>query len=745
MTVADGKRVPNFDSDRLSIIAAHVRATRRQYLKGVSVVQFVLTGAAVILGFIGFGGLVWPHSAHDFGQVAQVWLDASYNTAGLLTFRLPRNFEQPDLPWELQIARFLLPALGIWLSLRVYLRLTRQKLRFFALFRLSDHVIVVGPGARASAIARLCKAGDSKRNLVYISDTEGDSALADLSALGAIIIHAPPLVADTYVRANLKRARSIVIAGDRGTDNIRACETIRAVVLDERPADLPALSLVLAIDSPEMAAVVDASFHEARDRRIEYRLLDPLDNIAQGLIRRLLPLLGSPNGPPTVVMIGWSGAAPAICRRLLRNGPPGFQLDVADENAELIKSALFASAPGLAGLSGLSFITCDTGPSLLANAQIAEALRTLPVAVVIVSGTSDDSNFRITVQLRRFGRTQHLWTPPIYVQQQTSNVALESLKKLIAAETIDVSRIYAFGSVDEQFAPAAVLHDVDETMARAVHERYLEEMRLQAPHAKPMPNTAPWEDLMETFRAASRAQAEHIDVKLANVQCCRVAREGGADFAFSDEEIERLSKLEHWRWCVDRWFNGWTYGPQKKGELLQHDQLKPYEDLTESQKDLDREAVCNLPRMLALSNAAIQREQHILVDRTCGSELTAAEALSIEAEACKRVGTIPVVDLKLAHPGDLALARTLQRRDLAVRLLLDQPFAVLAQSFPREDLADLVDALDAARDVVPAPTETRQQQPAAGTAEPVPDDRASECGVIASLGLPTKVEEEPDI
>jgi hypothetical protein len=259
-------------------------------------------------------------------------------------------------------------------------------------------------------------------------------------------------------------------------------------------------------------------------------------------------------------------------------------------------------------------------------------------------------------------------------------------------------------------------------MARAVHEQYLQEMRLQAPHAKPTPSTAPWEELMETFRAASRAQAEHIDVKLANIQCCRVAMEGGADFAFSDEEIERLARLEHRRWCVNRWLDGWTYGPQKKVELLQHDQLKPYEDLIESQKNLDREPVRNLPRLLALSNAAIQRERHIVVDRTRGSELIAAEALSLEAEACKRVGTIPVIDIKLANPGDLALARTLQQRDLAVRLLLGQPVAVLAQSFPRENLADLVDALDAARDVF---LETKQQ-PAADTAEPAADHRASD-------------------
>jgi len=695
--------VAKFQSDSRSTITAHLRTYRRQYVTGVTVAKYFLTAAAVILGFIGFGGLVWPHTTHDFGNALQTWLDAWYNTAGLLTLHLPRKFEQPDVPWELQVARFLLPALGLWLSLQVYLRLTRQKLNVLTLFRLSDHVIIVGPGNRAVTIARLCKDADRGRSVVYVTNTENDATLADLDALGIIILHSPPLLIDTYVRANLKRAESIVVAGDRSIDNVRACEMIRSFALDQRPAELPALSLVVAIDSPEMAAVLDASFHEARDRRIDYRLLDPLDNIARGVTRRLLPLLGSPPAPPAIVMIGWSGAAPAIYRRLLRNGPPGFQLILADRNAELMKSELFASAPGLSGLSGLLFITCDTGPSLLGNAALTDALRTLPVAAIIVSGDSDDSNFRAAIQLRRFARVQRLWTPPLYVQQQGSEVALDPLKKLIAAEMLDVSRIYAFGSLDEQFAPDSVLHRFDEPMARAVHEAYLREMRSQDPNAKPTANTAPWEELMETFRAASRAQAEHIDVKLANVECCRVPMEGSADFAFSAEEVEQLARLEHWRWCVDRWLNGWTFGSQKKVELLQHDQLKPYEDLSVGQKDLDREPIRNLPKLLALSHSAIRREQHVQFEAARISGENAAVTLAAEAEACTRAGTVPIIDINLTQPADLRLARELQQRGCAVRLILDHPFSVLAQLFARENLADLVDALDAARDVIPSP------------------------------------------
>ena len=137
--------------------------------------------------------------------------------------------------------------------------------------------------------------------------------------------------------------------------------------------------------------------------------------------------------------------------------------------------------------------------------------------------------------------------------------------------------------------------------------------------------------------------------------------------------------------------------------MLKHDQLKPYEDLTEGQKDLDRAPIRNLPKLLALANSAIRRAQHISADSARLAGDGAADALSIKAEACKQAGTIPIIDVTLAQPVDLTLARDLQRRGQAIRLILAQPFSVLAQSFPRECLAELVDAPDAAREVIPAP------------------------------------------
>lgn len=669
-------------SDHFALALAHIRATQKRYVRQRSLIRWGLTGLAFVLGFTGFGGWTMPDSLHGIQKIA----DAFYSSLGLLTLRLPHDFETPNLAWDLQIARFLLPAMAIWFSIEAYLRLARQRLRFFSLFRVSNHVIVVGPGARAHTIAKHCRADEPEGRLVYITPSEDNAALADLHSLGILIIQGDPAAAETYVRSALHRARTIVIAGERPMENVRACATVRKAALAKRQAELPSLSVVVAIDSPEMASVLDASFHEVRDRRVEYRLLDPLDNIAERLVARLARILGAPYRLPTILMLGWAGPAASIFRRLLRNAPPGAKIVIVDENADAIRQSLFASAPALVELPELQFIAVPAGTALTGVAALDAILQEMTAGAIIINGDRDEQNFRTALQLRRHARTHGHWTVPIFVREQEHNVALEALKILVQAESTDVSRFFVFGSIDDQYAAETVLTEKDEKLARAIHDSYRAQQKASGR------NTERWEELMETFRAASRAQAQHIDVKLANVRCRQTSVKAASDVEFSPDQIERLAALEHWRWCVDRWLDGWTYAVERNDARLQHNLLVPYDQLTEAIKEFDRQAVRDIVALVALSGASIQRERHIDAD---GSDDT--EQLVQKAKDATGAGMLPIIDIRLRTPADLQRARDLQSRGIAVQLVALEAISVLAASMPIEQLAA---ALDAADDVI---------------------------------------------
>ena len=72
----------------------------------------------------------------------------------------------------------------------------------------------------------------------------------------------------------------------------------------------------------------------------------------------------------------------------------------------------------------------------------------------------------------------------------------------------------------------------------------------------------------------------------------------------SDEIValtERLSEHAHEIWARQRLADGWTYGPNRNDAEKQHPSLVPYGDLSESEKQYDRNAALEtIKAMLAL-------------------------------------------------------------------------------------------------------------------------------------------------
>ena len=53
--------------------------------------------------------------------------------------------------------------------------------------------------------------------------------------------------------------------------------------------------------------------------------------------------------------------------------------------------------------------------------------------------------------------------------------------------------------------------------------------------------------------------------------------------------VEEMSRNVHEVWAKSRMDQGWSWGPQRDDELKTHPDLVPYEELTEEEKDYDRD------------------------------------------------------------------------------------------------------------------------------------------------------------
>ncbi len=56
--------------------------------------------------------------------------------------------------------------------------------------------------------------------------------------------------------------------------------------------------------------------------------------------------------------------------------------------------------------------------------------------------------------------------------------------------------------------------------------------------------------------------------------------------------------MEHARWRASRILQGWTHGPERNNELRTSPYLVPWKEIDEATRELDREAVREIPKLL---------------------------------------------------------------------------------------------------------------------------------------------------
>jgi serine phosphatase RsbU (regulator of sigma subunit) len=152
-------------------------------------------------------------------------------------------------------------------------------------------------------------------------------------------------------------------------------------------------------------------------------------------------------------------------------------------------------------------------------------------------------------------------------------------------------------------------------LARAIHSRYLQEMRSRdAGDEKDMKvkmftypgetdniYPADFENLPDDIKYSNKDNAYHIPTKLLSIGFkIRLVQKGFKPLALhlNDAEIETMAGVEHLRWSWDKRLNGWIYGNVKDISNKTHPGLIAYEELAESEKEKDRELVRLIPALL---------------------------------------------------------------------------------------------------------------------------------------------------
>jgi hypothetical protein len=162
--------------------------------------------------------------------------------------------------------------------------------------------------------------------------------------------------------------------------------------------------------------------------------------------------------------------------------------------------------------------------------------------------------------------------------------------------------------------PAALPAETVERLARLVHEDYLRRHPGFAAGApgyrdKQPPSLHDWDQLPEGLRASNRAQVADIVAKVVQLgyRLLPANDPAACQLELSTEEVERLAQAEHRRFVAERLAAGWRLGPRRLPEEQESPDLVEWEDLSEELRDLDRDAVRLIPRLLTAAGLGVTR------------------------------------------------------------------------------------------------------------------------------------------
>jgi len=586
-----------------------VRALRRQLRPRLRRYGWRLIAAlwavAVVLGYVGFCAV--PAASGGPSSVS----DALY--LALQLFPLQSGAVPPPVPWELEIARFLAPAVVAATAVAAALEALSEELESLSLWRLRDHVVVCGLGERGLLLA---KAFSRDHAVVAIEDDEEARGIGEAREEGVIVVVGDATDRTVQRRARVDRARYLVaVGGDDGT-NAEVAVDARGLVSVGRQRPLEAF--VHVVDPTLCRLLRGRQAAPADDGAYRLRFFNVFETGARAWLDAHPPFAAADRPRPHLVVVGvgqlgtslvvgaarrWVTLHPEAALRPDEVEPP--RISLVDRSARAKRQALLARHPLLESVCDLVAYELDIDSPEFERARFLTGPEGRSASCVYVCLGDDSRGLAAALTIVQCLGGERPPVPVVVRMRQDAGLAT-----LLGGGAGDRG-LRGFALLDRTCTLDFLLGRTrGEVMARAIHEDYVRQAHARGETAETNPSAVPWDELAEDLKESCRRQADHVAVKLQAAGCEAVPlgdRRGGAG-ELSRSEVERLAELEHDRWSAERLFEGWTYasGP-KDAERKTSPHLVPWDELSEEIRELDRDAVRGLPAFLAEAGFRIVR------------------------------------------------------------------------------------------------------------------------------------------
>ena len=573
---------------------------RRWIVSGVIV--FV---SAVVLGYLGFSQYY-----REAGRPISHW-DLAYLTLQL--FGIRSGLVQGTAPWMLVAARMLAALFTMWALLFAFGRLCREELRAFRLGCSKRHAVVCGVGDKASALIRdLRKRG---RQVVAIDLNTCKRSMQNLEDAKLFVLEDDATRPECLEKARVRTARQVFITTGNDSVNIEiASQVINLVRNRGRARKAGRLTCHVHLVDRQTSELFNQHhvFREAASL-VDIRVFNIYENAARLLWRQKLlahgPLAVSDGRRMHVVIGGLGQMGEAVLLRVVKSGhfangrKPA--ITVVDRDVSAVQSRIRYRYPLIETLCDLDFIEAEIGlPDTARKVGVCLAAPD-EIGTVVLCADHDHENFVSSLQ---WASELSLKDIPIYVRLGLATGLAELLDAERSASAL-ARQIDAFGLVSDCCSADAVQEDGISHFASRFHDAYVRN-RLAAGVA-PATDKAlkDWNELDQDFRESSCEQAEHMEVKLRTFGYSIDPTIAPFPDSFTDDQLLVLARMEHARWCAERWLAGWTLAPPPKNkELRLSPCLVPWDQLDAGTQKIDFDLVREILKIMSKVGRAGSRK-----------------------------------------------------------------------------------------------------------------------------------------
>jgi voltage-gated potassium channel Kch len=589
-----------------------LRSAGRWLLALVAQYQWWILGVASITAFIlGCMGAGEWQAAQEGAEGHSNLTDAAY--LSLKDFVL-ENEAESRVPWKLEVARYLAPAVAGWATISALGLLFRDRLQQLKIPWMRGHVVICGLGEHVG-IMFLRHLREARIRTVVVELNPDNPGIELCRSLGVPVVIGDAQRLKTLQAAGAQHARRVLVVAESDAVNTQIVATWRELP-GRRSDQLGCLARIIDSDYCSLLRIQEAL--RGDESTMDFFNIDEIS--ARLMLKRhpfdtdcAQPHILVAHLDPLGIWLVYHAARIWHGNRKEGNDAP-LMVTVLDHDPEDSVRKLKSQHPELKSLCEFHWFSASAE-------DIGERLPdhhldpvTPHISRAYVTAYEDQQAFRTALTLHHRLHKLDPTVPVVLALSRPHGVAglLHDVKTAGALSNVDV-----FPALERACSVDLVWGGSFEPLAEVIHDRWRAEQQMED---KPAPS---WEELDEPRRESNRAHARAIAGKLHSIHCAVAPLQNWdatKDFKFTEEEVEKLAIMEHNRWWHERRDAGWKLIPMPEAETAdevirlldeakrrkEHPCLISWEELLELDAELDRRYGARMARFAELDRIPVR-------------------------------------------------------------------------------------------------------------------------------------------